>query len=203
MTPAEDAHPLLSARFLLVRKAVDAAPNAYELLVSEDKQVGAVRRVDNPRKATALRKVTNFFEWTSSLPDLRLEVVDHLGLLLFTVEFSGEDTYFTAKVRDREGGDRGVVAKAKGFQKIHFDLKDHGVVHGTVDAGGWSGFDYRVEQAGTEVGRVTMLGSDTILGMRTTSDDFLLELNRPIEEPLRTLVLACAVSMNVSVSRPD
>ncbi len=203
MTPAEDAHPLYSARSLLVRKAVGAAPHAYELYVSEDAQVGVIRRVDIPRKATALRKVSNFFEWTSSLPDVRLEVVDHVGVLLFTVELSGEDNHFTATVRDGAGGDRGVVAKSKGLRKIHFDLKAHGVVHGTVDAGGWSGFEYRVEQAGSEVGRVTKLGSDTILGMSTTSDDFLLELDRPIEEPLRTLVLACAVSMDVSVSRLD
>lgn len=201
MTPAEDA--LLSTRSLLVRKAVGDAPHAYELFVSEDAQVGVVRRVDSPRKTTALRKVTNFFEWTSSLPDVRLDVVDHLGVLLFTVDLSGEDTYFTATVRDGAGGDRGVVAKAKGFRKIHFDLEASGVVHGTVDASGWSGFEYRVEQAGAEAGRITNLGSGPILGVRTTSNDFLLELDRPIEEPLRTLVLACAVSMDVSVSHSD
>lgn len=203
MTTGEDAHPLLSARSLLVRRAAGAAPHAYELFVSEDAQVGVVRWVDIPRRATALRKVTNFFEWTRSLPDVRLEVVDHLGVLLFTVELSGEDNHLTATVRDGAGSDRGVVAKSKGFRKIHFDLTANGVVHGTVDADGWSGFDYRVEQAGSEVGRVTMLGGAAIPGMATTSDDFLLELDRPLEEPLRTLVLACAVSIDVSVSPAD
>ncbi len=48
-----------------------------------------------------------------------------------------------------------------------------------------------------------MLGGAAIPGMTTTSEDFLLELDRPLEEPLRTLVLACAVSIDVSVSPAD
>lgn len=195
----DDAPAVLTTGSLLVRRT-DGTPHAYELSDAEGTPLGVVRRTDVERQAAILRKVTNWFEWTSSLPDVRLEVTDGGGAPLFTVVVSGDDARFTAVVRDPAGNDLGQLAKARRIGKIHFDLKAGGTTVGTVDAETWTGFDYRIDQGGVPVGRMALLGGDAVFGIPTTSDDVLLRLDRPLAEPLRTLVVACAVSLDVSVS---
>ncbi len=68
-----------------------------------------------------------------ALPAVRLDVTDLRGTALFSVEFSPEDAQFTAAVRDETGDDIGLVAKAKGIRKIHFDLKASNLTLGTVE----------------------------------------------------------------------
>ncbi len=104
-------------------------------------------------------------------------------------------------MRNGTGDDLGLVAKAKGMRKIHFDLKASNLTLGTVEAEGWSGWDFGVHQAGAQIGRISQLGGTTLLGIPTTSDDYGLELDRTLNEPLRTLVVACAVGMDVSISQ--
>jgi hypothetical protein len=129
--------------------------------------------------------------------------MDASGTTLFTTTLTAETQHRTASVQDGDGTELGEVLKGKGIRKIHFDLTAGGAALGTVDAEGWSGFDYRIDEQGAPVGRISMLRGDTVLGIATTSDDFLLDLDRPLAEPLRTLVLACAVAMDVSVSPRD
>lgn len=163
--------------------------------------MGFVHQVDIPLEAGLLRKVTDWIGWTSSLPTVRLDVTDMSRALLFKVILAGEDCQFTAVVHDGVGNKLGEVTKAKGWRRIHFDLRAGGSTVGTVDANDSSGFEYRIDEGGAHVGRITMLGQEAVGGIPTTSDDFLLELDVPLAEPLRTLVVASAVSMDVSVSQ--
>jgi len=55
--------------------------------------------------------------------------------------------------------------------------------------------------AGVQIGRIRQFGCRTSLGITATSDDYGLELDRTLNEPLRTLVVACAVGTDVSVSQ--
>jgi hypothetical protein len=199
----QDAPTPITVQALVVRKASDDGPNAYALFDREGTPLGAVRQVDTPSQRSFLRRVTNLLDWTSELPTVRLEVTDTGGNMLFMTTLSAETGHLTAAVQDGDGNELGEVVKAKGIRKIHFDLRARGVTLGTVDAEGWSGFDYRIDERGVPVGRITMVGGDTVVGIPTTSDDFLLNLDRPLGEPLQTLVVACAVGMDVSVSSDD
>ncbi len=202
MEPLTEDPPLLVAhQALLVRRAGRGDAHAYEVADHQGTPLGLVHRVDTERQSSPLRKVTNFLSWTSSLPTVRLDVTDLRGTALFSVEFSPEDAQFTAAVRDGAGTDIGLVAKAKGLRKIHFDLKASSCTLGTVEAEGWSGWDFSVHQGGAQIGRISQLGGRTFLGITATSDDYGLELDRSLNEPLRTLVVACAVGMDVSVSQ--
>jgi len=176
-------------------------PHRYELCGSDGSRLGVVNQVDIKRRSSALRKVTNFFEWTSSLPDTQLDVVDLHGALCFTVIFSGEDAQFTAAVLDADGSSLGEIIKASGWRKIHFDLRANGMALGTVEAESLSGWDYLVHQEQAAVGTITRSGTTFL--KRARSDDFRLDLDRPLKEPLRTLVVACAIGMDVSVSNDD
>lgn len=193
---------MITAQALVVRRTVGGS-GAYELLDRDGLRVGTVHQAEIPSPVRARRKVTNFFDWTSDMPTVRLDVMDASGTTLFTTTLSAEIPHRTASVQNGAGTELGEVIKAKGLRKIHFDLKAGGVALGTVDAEGWSGFDYRIDERGAPVGSITMLRGDTALGIPMTSDDFLLKLDRPLAEPLRTLVLACAVAMDVSVSPRD
>jgi len=188
-------------RSLLVRRAGRGDAHAYEVADHQGTRLGLVHRVDTERRSSPLRKVTNFLSWTSSLPSVRLDVTDLRGTALFSVEFSAEDARFTATVRDGAGNDIGLVTKAKGVRKIHFDLNASSCTLGTVEAEGWSGWHFGVHLAGAQIGRISQLGGRRFLGITATSDDYGLELDRSLDEPLRTLVVACAVGMDVSVSQ--
>ena len=199
----KDAPKLIAAQALVVRRTAGGS-SAYELLDREGLRLGTVQQVEIPSAEPVRGKVAKFLEWASDMPTVRLDVMDGAsGSTLFTTTLSAETHHRRASVRNGDGTELGEVLKAKGLRKIHFDLKADGVALGTVDAEGWSGFDYRIDEGGTPVGRITMLGGDTVLAIPTTSDDFLLDLDRPLAEPLRTLVLACAVAMDVSVRSRD
>jgi hypothetical protein len=196
---AGNVSALVTAQWLLVHKTVDDEPHAYDLYDSRGARLGIVRRADIPLEASMLRNVAHWIGWTSLLPIVRLEVVDMSGVPVFTVVFSAESKQFTAAVRDANGNHLGEVAKAKGLRKIHFDLRAREVTAGTIDATKWSGYDFRIYEGGVTVGRITTLGDRLVADIPTTNHDTLLELSRNLAEPLRTLVVACAVGMDVSV----
>lgn len=194
---------VVGARMLQVRRSAGVRPEAYVLCDREGRRVGGVSAVEIPRKRRALRMVTNFLDWTDARPGVRLEVTDLGNAPLFSVVFAPEDERERAVVRSRDGEVLGEIAKAKGVRKIHFDLRAGGVTLGTVEAEGWSGWEYRILQAGAPVGRIAMLKGDKVLGIVQTTDDFVLELDFDLADPFRTLVVACAVGIDSSVSQDD
>lgn len=199
----EDAERLFETRRILVRRRAGGGPDAYVLDDPDGNRLGGVHRTDIQRRKRPLRMITNFFEWTDSRPGVRLDVTDRAGAAIFSVVLSPEDDRERAVVRSAGDADLGEIVKAKGLRKIRFDLRSGGVLLGTVEAEGWSGWEYRIDRSGAPVGRITMVKEKPVFRISQTTDDFLLELDFALDEPLRTLVLACAVALDVSVSSDE
>ena len=182
----EDGSAVLGAREFLVRRKARKGPDAYVLTDREGIRLGGVFLTEIRRKG-AVRMVTNFVGWTDSRPGVRLDVADRHDGPLFSVVFAPEDKRDRATVEGVGGEILGEFVKARGFRKIHFDLRAAGTTLGSVEAEGLTGWEYRVVQAGAPVGRITSI-FEKVLGLPTTTDDHLVELDKALAEPFRTLV---------------
>ena len=159
-----------------------------------------VYRQDVARPTSVGKKALVGLGWAKRTDTVWLRVVTDSGAQPLSLEFDGAERHNRARVRDSAGVVAGELVKATGARKIHFDLEADGVVLATVDAEGWKGWDYRIEEHGSTVGRITLAPPGLVSEVGATADDVLLEVERSLEEPLRTLVKACAIGIKFCVS---
>lgn len=111
------------------------------------------------------------------------------------------------------GGLKGIVAGAalggvqdrldsivEGLDRIghaRFRLEAEGQRLGSIRAEGTGQWDFSVQDpAGTEVARVTKTWAGWAKERFTKADHYVVEMHRPLEEPLRSLVLAAALAID-------
>jgi uncharacterized protein YxjI len=66
----------------------------------------------------------------------------------------------------------------------------------------WRAWDFAIEdQAGTEVARITKTWEGLAKTMFTTADNYVVHVHRQLEDPLRLLVVASAVSIDTALKQ--
>jgi len=61
----------------------------------------------------------------------------------------------------------------------------------------------KVRVGDTEVARITKTWEGLAKTMFTTADNYVVQIHRPLEEPLRSLVVAAAVSVDTALKQDD
>ena len=88
----------------------------------------------------------------------------------------------------------------KGLDKVghaRFGLEAGGRRLGWIHAESMSKWDFNVQdQAGVEVARITKTWAGWAKERFTKADNYIVQLHRPVEEPLRTLVIAAALAID-------
>ena len=82
-------------------------------------------------------------------------------------------------------------------------LGPNGGFIGDLRADNWVGWDLRIfDNQSREVATITRDWSGLDLASFPRPDDYVVRIYQPLHEPLRTLVVACALSLEIVV-RPD
>jgi hypothetical protein len=124
-----------------------------------------------------------------------LRVVDSQGSHLFTVAFPGMRGRAVMLIRDGEGRHLGEAVKTKGYRKVRYELRHQEQVVGAIQVLDWRQRGVRVEAGNDE----------QVASIRTIDDGYLLHVERPIADPLRSLVIASTVALQAAIgdeSRP-
>jgi uncharacterized protein YxjI len=172
--------------------------NEYAIYDQNAQQVASVRQVGQSAAKKALRFVSNVDQYMTH----KLQVVDMQGTPLLALTRPAKFVKSKVIVEDAQGREIGQIVQQNAFGKIRFGLESGGTSHGLIQAENWRAWNFSIsDHTGAEVARITKTWEGLAKTMFTTADNYVVQIHRPLEEPLRSLVIAAAVSVDTALKQ--
>jgi len=134
----------------------------------------------------------------------KLQVVDLNGRVVLALTRPANFVKSTVIVRDANGVAVGqIVQKSIGLIfGARFVMESGGRHVGSIRAEGSNAWDFGIEDAtGTEIGRVTKTWAGWTKERFTKADHYVVEIHKTLEEPLRSLVIATALALDIALKQ--
>ena len=107
-------------------------------------------------------------------------------------------------MQDGHGAEVGEIVQQNAIGKIRFPSKPGGQTFGSINAENWRAWNFSIEDhTGTEVARITKTWEGLAKTLFTTADNYVVQIHRPLDEPLRSLVVASALCVDVALKQDD
>ena len=105
-------------------------------------------------------------------------------------------------VSDPTGREIGRIVQENVVGKINFSLQADGSTIGAIKAENWRAWNFRIEdQAGVEVARITKTWEGLMKTAFTTADNYVVQIHVRLPQPLHTLVVASALSVDTALKQ--
>jgi len=170
----------------------------YAIYDQNGTQIGAIRQVGQ----SALKKVARFVSSLDQFMTHSLQLVDTHGVVQLTVTRPAKFMKSKVLVSDASGNQIGSIVQKNMMGKIRFALEGSAGEIGTLNGENWRAWNFNLQDSeGTEVARITKTWEGLAKTMFTTADNYVLQIHRPLEEPLRSLVIASAVSVDLALKQ--
>jgi uncharacterized protein YxjI len=191
--------PLTEPVLVVNQKAkIIEVTNEYAVFDRDAKQIGAVRQVGQSTARKALRLLTSLDQF---LPT-RLEIVDATGIVLLRLTRPAKLLKSRVVVEDANGVEIGQIVQQNVVGKIRFSLETAGQPVGSINAENWRAWNFNIQDSsGTEVARITKTWEGLAKTMFTTADNYVVQLHRPLADPLRSLVVAAALGVDTALKQ--
>jgi uncharacterized protein YxjI len=174
--------------------------NEYAISDEDGNRIGSVAQVGQGKGRKILRALTNVDQFLS----LKLEVADTEGKVLLRLERGAKLLKSKIAVSDGSGKLLGNINQDNVIGKIHFTLEAGGRTVGSVNAENWRAWNFNIQDHnGREVARITKKWAGALKEAFTTADNYFVEINEPVEEPLRSLVFAAALCVDTALKQDD
>ena len=163
----------------------------YSVHDRSGRQVGAVREVGQSLAKKA---------FTPNNRTRRFHVLDTQGKML--VSLTRPTVWFKAKmiVHGSTGHEIGQIARALSFDYSRFKLEAGGRTVGIIKGENSRQSDFSIQDAsGAEIGRITRTHAGLVKQALTKADNYVVEIHRPLEEPLRSLVMTAALAVDTAL----
>jgi len=140
----------------------------------------------------------------------RLQIVDTNGRVLMTLTRPAKILKSKIIVMGADGTqvgqivqeNVGVLAGLSSRFNIRFCLESGGQRLGSINAESWRAWDFNIQDpAGSEIARITKTWAGLAKEWFTKADNYVLEIHRPLEEPLRSLVVAAALAVDTALKQ--
>ena len=163
-------------------------------------QIGAVRQVGQSTAKKAVRFLANVDQFLTH----KFQIVDAQGNVLMALTRPAKLVKSKILVADGQGRPVGDVVQQNAFGKIRFALESGGQTLGSINAENWRAWNFSIkDHAGTEVARITKTWEGLATTLFTAADSFVVQIHRPLDEPLRSLVVASALCVDVALKQDD
>jgi uncharacterized protein YxjI len=173
--------------------------NEYAVLDGQGQQIGAVVQVGQSGLRKAVRLVSNLDQFLTH----HLEIRDARGPVLVLTR-PAKFMKSRVVVQRPDGAPIGEIVQAKVFGKIRFDLVANGVVVGAIQAENWRAWDFAItDAAGVEVARITKKWEGLARTLFTTADRYVVLVHYRLPEPLASLVIASALTVDTALKQDD
>jgi uncharacterized protein YxjI len=109
------------------------------------------------------------------------------------------------KVEDGSGRELGWVVQQNAIGKIRFGLQTpDGQNVGMIKAENWRAWNFAITDASDqEVARITKTWEGLAKTMFTTADNYVVQIHRPLEDPLRSLVVAASLAVDTALKQDN
>jgi uncharacterized protein YxjI len=173
--------------------------NEYAVFDGQGQQIGAVVQVGQSAVRKAVRFVSNLDQFFTH----RLEVRDASGPVLVLTR-PAKFVKSRVVVERPDGALIGEIVQANVFGKIRFDLVADGRLVGAIQAENWRAWDFAITDAtGTEVARITKKWEGLARTLFTTADRYVVLVHYRLPEPLASMVIASALTVDTALKQDD
>ena len=172
--------------------------NEYDVFDQEGNQVGVVRQVGQSGLRKALRLVSSVDQFLTH----RLEIADAEGNVRLRLTRPGKVFKSKVLVSDGAGNEIGQILQENVFGKIRFSLATGEYTYGSIQAENWRAWNFSIQDhTGQEVARITKTWEGLGKAVFTTADHYVLEVHQPLQDPLRSLVVASALAIDTALKQ--
>jgi len=174
--------------------------NEYSISDAEGQKIGAVMQVGQSGARKALRLLSNLDQFLK----VHLDVVDRTGQPVLRLTRPGKVIKSTVIVERPGAGEIGRLVQENAIGKIRFAMMVGEQKWGSINAENWRAWNFSIRDANeTEVARITKTWEGLAKAAFTTADNYVVQIHKRLEEPLRTLVVAAAVSVDTALKQND
>jgi uncharacterized protein YxjI len=172
--------------------------NEYAIFDQHARQIGAVRQVGQ----TAAKKMLRVFSSVDQYLTHKLQVVDMTGTPVLALTRPAKFVKSKVIVQDGAGNEIGQIVQQNVVGKIRFSLEAGGHAYGSINAENWRAWNFNIQDhAGVEVARITKTWEGLAHTMFTSADNYVVQIHRQLDEPLRSLVVASALSVDTALKQ--
>lgn len=172
--------------------------NEYAISDQNGTQIGAVRQVGQSAAKKAVRLLGSYDQFFTH----KLQVLDHNHQVVLQLTRPAKVMKSKVIVQDGGGTEIGQIVQENVFGKIRFALVSDGKQYGMINGENWRAWNWNIQDFnGTEIGRITKTFSGFTRAVFTAADNYVVQIHRPLDEPLRSLVVAAAVSVDTALKQ--
>ncbi|MEY2396873.1 MAG: hypothetical protein QOJ00_47 [Actinomycetota bacterium] len=172
--------------------------NEYAIFDQNGSQIGAVRQIGQGKARKVLRALTSVDQFLTT----KLEVVDMQGKTLLALTRPAKLMKSKVIVSDGEGREIGVITQQNVIGKIKFSFDVGGQSVGSINAENWRAWNFNIQDAsGTEIARIKKTFEGLAKTMFTTADNYVVSIPEQLDEPLNSLVVAAALSVDTALKQ--
>ena len=174
--------------------------NEYSVFDAEGRKIGAVVQVGQSAARKAVRLLSNVDQFMK----VHLDVLDAQGRPVLRLTRPGKVIKSTVIVSRPDGTEVGRLVQENAIGKIRFAMVAGEHRYGSINAENWRAWNFSIrDHTEAEVARITKTWEGFAKAAFTTADNYVVQLHRPLEDPLRTLVVAAAVSVDTALKQQD
>lgn len=172
--------------------------NQYSVFDQNGRQLAFVNQVGQSAAKKALRVLTSLDQFMTH----KLEITDTNGQVQLRLTRPAKLLKSTIVVEAPDGSEIGRIVQQNAIGKIRFSLESGGTPVGSLTAENWRAWNFSVRDAGeTEVARITKTWEGLAKAMFTTADNYVVQMQPGIPQPLLALVVASALSVDTALKQ--
>ncbi|MFD4570911.1 phospholipid scramblase-related protein [Streptomyces sp. NPDC058417] len=172
--------------------------NEYKVMDQQGNQLGSVVQVGQ----SALKKVLRFVASIDQFLTHKLEIRDAYGQPVLLLTRPRKFLKSRVLVARPDGQPVGEIVQQNVIGKINFAINAGGAQVGAIKAENWRAWNFSiVDHAGNEVARITKTWEGLAKTLFTTADNYVLQIHYQLPEPLLSLVVATALTVDTALKQ--
>ncbi|MCX3064315.1 phospholipid scramblase-related protein [Streptomyces beihaiensis] len=172
--------------------------NEYSVMDQNGRQLGSVTEIGQSGLKKALRFVSSVDQFMTH----KLEIRDAYGRPQLVLTRPAKLIKSRVVVERPDGSPVGEIVQQNAIGKINFAMNADGRQIGAIKAENWRAWNFAiVDHADQEVARITKTWEGLAKTMFTTADNYVLQIHFQLPEPLLSLVVATALTVDTALKQ--
>ncbi|MFH9674124.1 phospholipid scramblase-related protein [Streptomyces sp. NPDC017405] len=172
--------------------------NEYKVMDQNGREIGSVTQVGQG----VLRKILRFVSSLDQFLTHKLEIRDAYGQPQLLLTRPAKIFKSRVVVTRPDGSPVGEIVQKNMIGKINFAMMVNGQQVGAIKAENWRAWNFAiVDHADNEVARITKTWEGLAKTLFTTADNYVLQIHYQLPEPLVTLVVATALTVDTALKQ--
>ncbi|GAA3126089.1 phospholipid scramblase-related protein [Streptomyces echinatus] len=172
--------------------------NEYKVMDQSGREIGSVTQVGQG----VLRKILRFVSSLDQFLTHKLEIRDAYGQPQLLLTRPAKIFKSRVIVTRPDGSPVGEIVQKNMIGKINFAMMANGQQVGAIKAENWRAWNFAiVDHADNEVARITKTWEGLAKTLFTTADNYVLQIHYQLPEPLLSLVVATALTVDTALKQ--